>query len=498
MVRFDDRISRPLGIENADVVSISRKGDLALLLKKTAVRTTLGRGTLARVPLGGGVPRPILENVNMASWDPDGQGFAVTRYDAASDTIVLEHPIGTELLRLKEELRSVAVSPDGSRIAFVSSRESNSWLSVIAQDGTVTKLVGGVRGENQKWLSNDTLIYATSPPGATFNNESTIDLVDLKGHVRPVGESRLLNFLDIAEDGTALFEREILRASIAYGRAGDAEEQERGWLDFSSMPILTAREQILFSESGEGGGTDGHIFLRGVDGSPPVMLGEGVAVDVSSDGAWALGLRRSTPERLYVVPTGAGLQREVRVGPKVLLDAKFVEHDRRILVRGLDDKGAERFVLYDLGGGETKPLTIESSRGSVGAPREVSRASMTVSPDGERVAHRRVDGRTVIQPLDGTGAKVIAGSEPGDIPIQWSGDGRTIWVMTELDVPRAVYAIDVASGRRTLWKRLAPADMAGVIAVTSASIAPDGKSWAYSYLRVTDSDLYTAKLAGMK
>lgn len=45
------------------------------------------------------------------------------------------------------------------------------------------------------------------------------------------------------------------------------------------------------------------------------------------------------------------------------------------------------------------------------------------------------------------------------------------------------------SGARTPWKMLAPSDRAGLLAVNSIHISPDGKAYAYSYTRVL-SELY--------
>ena len=53
-------------------------------------------GTLARVPLSGGAPREILENVNDADWSPDGTNLAVSRTVGGRNRI--EYPIGTVLV----------------------------------------------------------------------------------------------------------------------------------------------------------------------------------------------------------------------------------------------------------------------------------------------------------------------------------------------------------------------------------------------------------------
>jgi hypothetical protein len=49
--------------------------------------------------------------------------------------------------------------------------------------------------------------------------------------------------------------------------------------------------------------------------------------------------------------------------------------------------------------------------------------------------------------------------------------------------------IDVRTGVRRPWRPLMPADPAGLIGIGSIAIAADGQSYAYSYRRVTSSDL---------
>jgi len=59
----------PAGAEN---LSISRKGELALMLKSHVARAFVYSGVLTRVPLVGGAPREVLDNIEGADWGPDG------------------------------------------------------------------------------------------------------------------------------------------------------------------------------------------------------------------------------------------------------------------------------------------------------------------------------------------------------------------------------------------------------------------------------------------
>lgn len=141
----------------------------------------LGRGTLARVPLGGGVSRPILEDVLAADWSPDGGELAVIRYDTASDATILEYPIGNELVRSDTDMKFLAVSPGGEHVAFVGREQSVLALNVVARDGTMRRLapVNGTGNIFPEWLSNDAIFH---------HDEKSLNVVDLDGRVRVVSE----------------------------------------------------------------------------------------------------------------------------------------------------------------------------------------------------------------------------------------------------------------------------------------------------------------------
>src|SRR5579864_49391 len=86
-MRPGSREYRSLNLPQARILSISSSGEMAILLGTTTP------GTLARVPLSGGAPREILENVNDADWSSDGTQLAVSRTVAGRNLI--EYPIGT-------------------------------------------------------------------------------------------------------------------------------------------------------------------------------------------------------------------------------------------------------------------------------------------------------------------------------------------------------------------------------------------------------------------
>jgi eukaryotic-like serine/threonine-protein kinase len=81
--RFDSTDSRPLGLEKTQLLSISSKGEIAVSTNARADAAFLEIGTMARVPLAGGAPREVLDNVVSADWTPDGSDLAVARRASA-------------------------------------------------------------------------------------------------------------------------------------------------------------------------------------------------------------------------------------------------------------------------------------------------------------------------------------------------------------------------------------------------------------------------------
>jgi hypothetical protein len=67
--------------------------------------------------------------------------------------------------------------------------------------------------------------------------------------------------------------------------------------------------------------------------------------------------------------------------------------------------------------------------------------------------------------------------------VTWSEDGRWLYIRGEQDSepPIRLYRVEPQTGRREVWTELMPADPAGLTATGAVALAPDGKSYAYSY-----------------
>jgi len=472
LTRVGSPETRSLGIPDANLLSVSPSGELAILLKKNNLFGVVGTGTLARVPLAGGTPRRVLENVLSADWAPDGASLAVLR--EADGKVVLEYPIGKRLY--SGDIGIPRVSPDGKRIALIEGK----GLALVDAAGNHKTLAGGfIYVDSLAWHpSGKEVWFAAVQPSGTG-----IFAADLDGHVRTVAMTTDLEVLhDIARDGGVLVERELNTREIVIS-SGDGPARDLSWLDQSQLTSLSPDgKAMLFSEQGEGGGPNGSVYLRGTDGAPATRLGDGEALDLSPDGEWALTRTVADGQpRLVLLPTAAGQPRPIPAGNLRFAGAAFLPPDgKRIVLAATEPGHGSRVYVLDLSGGAPRPVTAESFTGNGVAP----------SPDGKFIAALGPDGQARIYPTSQGEPRPIPGLEPGDDPIRWSSDGAAIYVARFGQMPLPVYRLTLATGKRELWKQLAPSDRAGLIRIEVVVLTPDGMTCAYSYNRVTASDLY--------
>ena len=113
----DSLLTQPLDITDASLLSISKRGELALTIHGAHMEhLKIGKGTLARGPLAGGSPRELLEDVAWADWGASGE-IAVVHHVDGRDQI--EFPIGHVLYQSNGWISHIRVSPQDDRIAFI-------------------------------------------------------------------------------------------------------------------------------------------------------------------------------------------------------------------------------------------------------------------------------------------------------------------------------------------------------------------------------------------
>src|SRR6202451_1006704 len=114
--RFDSTDSRSLGLEKTQLLSVSANGELAVSMDQHQRTPFTAAGTMGRVPLAGGAPREVAEEVTWADWTPDGSDVAVARNSAGRTH--LEFPVGKTIYQPRGWVSHVRFSPRGDLIAI--------------------------------------------------------------------------------------------------------------------------------------------------------------------------------------------------------------------------------------------------------------------------------------------------------------------------------------------------------------------------------------------
>jgi len=158
--------------------------------------------------------------------------------------------------------------------------------------------------------------------------------------------------------------------------------------------------------------------------------------------------------------------------------ARWMPDGKRIVFVGRRSGEGRRAYVQPLKG-EPQPITED----------EVALRGLPVSPDGKWLACTGFDGQMKLVPIEGGESRPVAGIEPGEVLIRWSGDGKSLFIYRPGELPTRVQRLTLESGEREPWMELVPSDPAGVSTIGQIRLTPDGKSCVYSFKRIL-SELY--------
>jgi eukaryotic-like serine/threonine-protein kinase len=478
--RTDTRESRPLGLRHAAVLSVSSAGQMAILLDPNQGLGLFSKGTLATVPVGGGAPREVLENVLEADWTPDGRDLCVLR--ARDDDQSIELPAGSVLYKSKRGLRLLRASPDGRRVAFVEGSEARLRIVVVDIATREASVLASDLPANLfglAWAPQGREIWFGA--GSTAAQRDVL-AVDLAGRQRLVYRSlATASLLDVAPDGRALLHRGSDRWGTRAKTKDAREEVDYSIFDASVPASISADGKTLLQDEFSEAAGVGAVYVRRLGAGPAVRISDGLGWDVSADGRSAL-VKRGDPPRLYEVPTGPGLVRMLELGPVAPRWGKWVPPDaRRAVVAGSDGDHPLRLWLVD---GIAPPRAIGPEGGS---------ANFAVAPDGRTVATRIVPGAITLLPLDGGPGREVGGVRDDLAVGSFSGDGLGLFlVRTSISVPCEVQRLDLRSERLEPWMKVAPSDPTGVNQCAWMNLGSDGRTYAYGYFKAS-GDLFLAE-----
>jgi hypothetical protein len=217
--------------------------------------------------------------------------------------------------------------------------------------------------------------------------------------------------------------------------------------------------------------------VRRTDGAPAVALGDGRPLALSPDGSQALVAPKAPFNQLILVPTGVGQPRALPPGDFTEVSwASFFADGKRVLLLGHGRDGKKRLFIQTLDSGTLRAV----------GPNDVD-FTTPPSPDGTRAVVLQGKAAFVV-PFDGSAAQPLPKIRAGDQPVQWTADGRAVYVRRQpprhprIEIEVVVH--DLAAGSEKPWRTLTPPDPVGVDPKLDALvIAPDGRWYAYGYIR---------------
>jgi Tol biopolymer transport system component len=484
MTRIDESGSRELGLKDAELLSISKSGELAIRLNTVNYGGYARAGTLARVPLSGGTPREVLENVQDVDWAANGESMAVVRLVPENSHWRLEYPVGKVLLDSINWISHPKISPDGKWVAFADHEntggDDEGSVAVIGPDGHEKKLASGfVSLEGIVWgPAGDELWFTATRTGSAENLRG----VTLAGKERSITNVPGGMWLQDIRNGVALMITHQIRIGIRGLPPGGKEERELGWFGWAILrDISRDGRKILFEEEGDGGGPNYTVFLRDTDGSPPLRIGDGVGEAISPDGKWVI-TKPAKEGALSVVPTGAGEARQLTHDNISYNRIRYLPDGKQLLASGIEAGHGARDYLIDLSNGNARPITPEGVSG------------INLSPDGHSVAVLGPDGKWGIWPLDGSGLRPIPGLDSKNYVTGWAPDGASLYVLSshQRDRTATVYRLNIATGKMGLWKTFGAGMAVGVTGVGGPRLSSDGSAYAYVYSQAL-SEAYVVK-----
>jgi serine/threonine protein kinase len=475
--RFDSTDSRSLGLEKTQLLSVSPNGEVAVSMDQRQIDPFISAGTLGRVPLAGGAPREVAEDVTWADWTPDGSDIAIAKLGGRGSN--LQFPIGKVIYQPRGWVSHVRFSPRGGLIAIADHvpHGDDGRVVILDRDGNI-KLASSffITVQGLAWSPDQKEVWFTA---SKEGSSRALYAMNLSGKERLVLRvPGVLTVQDIARNGRALLTVESDHFGILGYHDGDKDERDLSWFDWSlNGDVSPDGKNLIFFESGEGVGSNYSVFMRGMDGGPAVRLGSGEFPALSPDGKWVAAVNLASPKQIELLPTGAGQARVITHDALEHTSVAWSPSGHAVVFSAYDATHAPRNYWMDLDSGKTHAITPE---GTVG---------LLLSPDGKFVLVRDSERKRWLYPLDGGDPEPFtAPLDPSDFIIDWEKDGKSVLAIKAGTRARVVRAY-LGSAKVEEVKNFSPSDPAGVVTVGDVRFSADRKSYAYDYFRIL-SDLY--------
>jgi len=451
---------------SADVLAVSARGEVAVSFDHRFVDHQSSRGHLAIVPLDGGVPRPLADDIQDADFAPAGENdanfvaaLAVIR--ATPKGFAIELPLGTTIVEVAEPgwITHARVSPDGARIAYLQHPQTNDdggQIMIVERATRVTRVV------TDNWASIAGLAWEASGDALWFGG-SRIDLVNtlhrvtLAGEVTdiPVPSIGRMRVLDLTADRRALVTSDAWRLRAM---AGDHDSSRS---DISYVSDISADgNTVVIGEMGDLESGNG-AYLVPYTGGRALRLGDGFPVAISPSGtrvaavpanatakdADGLAVYSTTSAKTLKIPTPGFVTYGRWIDETSLYG---LSHDKEIWRIGID----------------AKPVRVVENGGR-----------FAIDAKHERLAYIDPDG---VLKTWANGVETKLGTFGRNIEVcGWLASPDAIVIRTTT-TPMQLDRIDPTTGARTPHLTIQP-PLTGLKAVDTLVLHAGGERYAYSY-----------------
>ncbi len=490
--RFDGPELRPVAPAGAVLIDISSRDELLMgqvKPEKSVMGIVLSRGALA-----GGAAREILRDVMWADFGPEDQ-LLLLRW--SEHQVHLESPPGHEILRTIDKISDARFSPDGKYIALQRHpviNDDRGTVEIIDLQGRLIArskpawTLGGVA-----WAPSGHEVFFAAGYETVARN---LYAMTVGGDEREVyAAAGVIQLHDVDARGRVLLSTGTSRARLFGKSFGSEHERSLGWLDGSSPAGLAPDGKALLFLEGHGTAASAEIqtwFRRfDTDDDTPVMLSSGWGRALSPDKQWALVSPTPPYNTLRLVPTGAGSSFDLPTpGFSGLPRAHFFADGTRVIFTGLDANGSPGIYVQRLPLGTREPQPDLQ-------PQRVGELEMELgpppSPDGRFIVAWSKDSQQFLVDLTTGEASRLAGFGKEDVPVQWTEDGKALWVARYanpyLKQEVQVFRYELATGKLELADALSPPDSAGIAEMRHLSLTPDGEHYVYTAHQMLD-ELY--------
>jgi hypothetical protein len=234
----------------------------------------------------------------------------------------------------------------------------------------------------------------------------------------------------------------------------------------------------IVNEQGEATSGGSYLtYLRRIDGSPAVRLGDGFLGALSPDGTTLATLRMDLQATIELLPVSAGKPTSLPIGDVMPVSLNWYPDGRALLVTGLGREGRLQLYRQEVAGGPphaASPLGYGwTLNGGV------------ATPDGAGVIAIGPERKLYLCPSDGSAPRALPGLEAGLLPIRLSADGSTLYCGRSQESGAEILRYSMQGGRLESLRGVRSPAPVGTMFVSLGDVSPDGLHHLYNVVRIT-------------